>query len=116
MVPRHLLQDGLLFLLCLFLLLVVVILGVAWKGRTPVPVVSVPVEVIVREGLIVVIAIVMPIVMLVGSTAGPLVPWRCSVPTCQSCPFHIEDHCIGSVGGVSDRALLFSRFSRSRVH
>jgi hypothetical protein len=54
--------------------LVRVILGVAWRGRTPVPVVSTQVGVVIKEVLIVVIVTVMLIDVLVGSTVGPLVP------------------------------------------
>jgi hypothetical protein len=51
-----------------------VILGVAWRGRTPVPAVSAQVRVVVRGVLIVVIVIVVLVDMLVGSTVGPPVP------------------------------------------
>jgi hypothetical protein len=89
MVLHRLLQDSLLFLLRPVLLLVVVIPGVAWKGRTPVLAVSMPVRVVVGEDLIVVIMIIVLVVMLVGSTVGPLVHWRRSVLTRQSCLFCI---------------------------
>jgi hypothetical protein len=72
--PCRLLQGGPLFLLRLVLPPVATILGVAWKGRIPAPVVSVPVRVVIREDLIVVIVTVMRVVMLVVCTAGPLVP------------------------------------------
>jgi hypothetical protein len=55
MVLRRLLLDGLLFLLRLVLLSVATILGVVWKERTPALVVSMLVEVVVREEWIVVI-------------------------------------------------------------
>jgi hypothetical protein len=66
--PRCLLLDGLLFLLRLALPPVVTILGVAWKGTTPV--VSAQVMVVVKEEWSVVIVIVMFIVVLVGFTVG----------------------------------------------
>jgi hypothetical protein len=72
MVPHHPLLGGLLFLLRLILLPAVIILGVVWKEGTPALVVSVLVEVIVREEWIVVIVTVVCVVMLVGYTVGPL--------------------------------------------
>jgi hypothetical protein len=48
-----------------------VILGVAWRARTLVPVVSTQVAVVVKEVRIVVIMIVMLVVVLVGFTVGP---------------------------------------------
>jgi hypothetical protein len=72
--PHRPLLDGLLFLLCLILPPVATIPGVAWKGTTLVPVVSMPVRVVVREDLIVVIVTVMCVVMLVGCIVSPLVP------------------------------------------
>jgi hypothetical protein len=48
-----------------------VILGVAWRGRTLVPVVNAQVGVVVKEVLIVVIMIAMLVDVLVESTVGP---------------------------------------------
>jgi hypothetical protein len=74
MVPRRLLLDGLLFLPRLVLPLVTTILGVVWKGTTPVPVVSAQVMVIVREEWNVVIVTVMLVIVPVGCIVGLLVP------------------------------------------
>jgi hypothetical protein len=48
-----------------------VIPGVAWRARTPVPVVNAQVAVVVKEVLIVVIVTVVLVVVLVESTVDP---------------------------------------------
>jgi hypothetical protein len=68
-------RGGLLFLLrCLVHPPVRVILGVAWRARTQVPVVSAQVGVIVKEVLIVVIVIIVLVDGLVGFIVDPPAP------------------------------------------
>ena len=75
-------RGGLLFLLRLVHLPAATTLVVVCKGRTPAPVVSMQVGVIVKEVWIAVIVTVMLITMLVASIVGPPVLLRCSMPIC----------------------------------
>jgi hypothetical protein len=81
MVLCCLLQDGLLFLLPH--LPRRIILGVAWRGPTPVLVVSTQVGVIIKEVLSMVIMIIRLTIMQAGfiARAGPLVHCWCSMLT-----------------------------------
>ena len=89
MVLHCLLQDSLLLLLLLGSLLYLLLYHLV---ITPVPVDNVQVGVVVRDVQSMVIVNVMLVIVPVGSTvmAGPLVCCCSSVPTLQSCLFHIR--------------------------